>query len=363
MKTSSVFIPNYKTRLIIFYLSIVVTGVSLIFIAIYKAARDIEVINEIINVYSQHETMASNISRLGEDPEAFAHSSTTDKYHLFAVMNGEVLAGHLQPCGQTISRSLLEQTRISDMGGLIESDDCRFIWTMVPTSSHAGQLLVLHAYQYRGIASLFEVYSRRLFIPVLFVTWMTIWGAIILANLVNRLHQQKEAVKHMAMHDALTGLPNRSMFSIKLSELHSYSRREKLCFTLALVDLDKFKQVNDSFGHNFGDELLCQVAGRFKQVIRQYDIVARIGGDEFILLLPDARVEDSQVILNRIHEELTREYTILGQRVEIGASIGAVFYPVHADKKTELTYKADYAMYVAKEAGGGIVFYEPSMVA
>lgn len=361
--TSSTSVTDYKGRLIVFYVSIVIIGVTLIFTAVYKAARDLEVINDIDNIYNSHESIVSNLNFPDDSLISLAATWTTDKFQLFPVVNDEIIAGDPQACGKTINKAVLDETRISYLGGLIEAENCSFTWAMVPTSMPSGKLLILHDYQYRGISSFIDIYSRRLFIPALFVIWMTVWGGIILANLVNRLHQQKEEVKHMAMHDSLTGLPNRNMFSLKLSELHSYSERESLSYTLALIDLDRFKQVNDSLGHNAGDELLRQVAGRFKRVIRQYDIVARIGGDEFILLLPDAKIEESGVILERIYNELIREYSILGESVVIGASIGAVFYPEHKDKNTELTYKADCAMYVAKEAGGGIVFFEPSMVA
>ena len=354
--------PSYKARLLSFYVTIVVIGVILILKATYQASRDLELVHEIDNLYSLHESFASKLPARAFDSESASEESDAKSFWMIPVDADRIAESPVKPCGQALSLSLLEKTRINPKGGVIEDGSCRFTWAMATDHKNQNRHLLLHAYRYTRMESLLAVYSNRLVIPVMFVIWMTVWGSMILANLVNRLHKQSEAVRHMAMHDALTGLPNRNMFSVRLSELCSYSSREQLPFALALIDLDKFKQVNDNYGHQSGDELLRQVAGRFREAIREYDMVARLGGDEFILLLPDTRTEDSRVIIERIYTHLIGEYTISGQSVNIGASIGVAFYPEHGEKKAELSYKADCAMYVAKESGGGIKFYSPTMV-
>jgi diguanylate cyclase (GGDEF)-like protein len=164
--------------------------------------------------------------------------------------------------------------------------------------------------------------------------------------------EHAERVEYLAYHDGLTGLPNRSMFSKQLghsiSEAHRYERR----LAVAFLDLDRFKQINDTLGHEAGDQLLQQVAGRLKGCVRDSDTVARLGGDEFVVLLPELADEKyASIVAQKILAAAARPFTLMGQEFRVTASIGISTYPQDGLDEQTLTKNADIAMYQAKAEG------------
>jgi diguanylate cyclase (GGDEF)-like protein len=159
-------------------------------------------------------------------------------------------------------------------------------------------------------------------------------------------------VEHLATHDPLTNLPNRRGLYEELSELIYRSQRYKYSSAVIYVDLDGFKYVNDHFGHEAGDRLLTQVAANFKAIVRQTDSVARIGGDEFIVLITDIDGETSLITkIENLLNEASRPLEFNGHKISIGASVGIALYPDHGDDAETLLHHADQAMYQAKNQG------------
>ena len=159
-------------------------------------------------------------------------------------------------------------------------------------------------------------------------------------------------VEHLATHDPLTNLHNRRGLYEELSELIYRSQRYKYSSAVIYVDLDGFKHVNDHFGHEAGDRLLTQVATNFKAIVRQTDSVARIGGDEFIVLITDIDGETSLITkIESLLNEASRPLEFKGHKIAIGASIGIALYPEHGDDAETLLHHADQAMYQAKNQG------------
>jgi diguanylate cyclase (GGDEF)-like protein len=161
-----------------------------------------------------------------------------------------------------------------------------------------------------------------------------------------------ERVEYLAYHDGLTGLPNRSMFSKLLShsisEAHRYERR----LAVAFLDLDRFKQINDTLGHEAGDQLLKEVATRLTGCVRASDTVARLGGDEFVMLLPELVDEKyAAFVAQKILAAAAKPFTLMGQEFRVTASIGISTYPQDGLDEQTLTKNADIAMYQAKAEG------------
>lgn len=185
-------------------------------------------------------------------------------------------------------------------------------------------------------------------------------GLIIVQNEVRefRLERMIEDLLHaqveleQARHDVLTGLPNRAMFYELLTKHCSENLEQQKLLALMLIDLDKFKQVNDTLGHDAGDEILQQVSGRLQSCVGASSVVARLGGDEFTAILPEvSSPETAQNIGEKIVEELARPFTLAAGEAHIGASIGLTFFPKEADTPISLLKNADIAMYKAKESG------------
>ncbi|MEA5098736.1 MAG: diguanylate cyclase [Burkholderiaceae bacterium] len=166
---------------------------------------------------------------------------------------------------------------------------------------------------------------------------------------ISERKENEQRIQYLAHHDLLTGLPNRALFSDRLKQTVLTAKRYRANLALMFVDLDKFKPVNDHFGHNVGDLLLKGVAQRLQECVRESDTAARIGGDEFVVLLPGiGNEEDAQTVASKILESLGMPFHVDGNEVQISASIGFAIYPDHGDTDDLILKNADTAMYHAK---------------
>ncbi len=178
-----------------------------------------------------------------------------------------------------------------------------------------------------------------------------IGSVILFRDITERMETQRKLIK-LAQNDALTGLANRSMFWNLLGKSIANSKRHKTAFALLYIDLDRFKQVNDSLGHLAGDLLLTKASERIQACLREEDFVARLGGDEFSVIA--TYVDSPQVaaeLANRINRTLEQPFDIFDQEASIGASIGIALFPEHGEEIKSLTGNADVAMYAAKKKG------------
>lgn len=164
--------------------------------------------------------------------------------------------------------------------------------------------------------------------------------------------QSQQVIWHQANFDALTQLPNRNMFTDRLNQEIIKCKRNNEKFALLFIDLDHFKEVNDTLGHNAGDLLLVEVAERLRVILRESDTVARIGGDEFTALLCNINnLDDVEHIASKLIEAIEMPFYISGESIFISASIGITIFPEHSEKMEELLRFADQAMYLSKEEG------------
>jgi diguanylate cyclase (GGDEF)-like protein/PAS domain S-box-containing protein len=173
--------------------------------------------------------------------------------------------------------------------------------------------------------------------------------------------KMEESIRHLANHDALTGLPNRNLFEDRLRQSIRRARRHDYSFALLYMDLDDFKPINDNLGHRAGDMVLQEVARRLRQSIREPDTVARVGGDEFVIILDRInQAENAAQVAGKIIELLTRQpYHLPEKNFLLGASIGISLYPEHGKDMQSLMRCADIAMYTVKEKGkNSFAFYD-----
>ncbi|WP_207806969.1 diguanylate cyclase domain-containing protein [Parazoarcus communis] len=181
-----------------------------------------------------------------------------------------------------------------------------------------------------------------------------------LLGVTRNISERKQAeakMLHMARHDPLTGLPNRALLADRLQQAMAAARRDGQVLALMFIDLDKFKPINDSLGHAVGDVLLVEVARRVRNCVRESDTVARIGGDEFVVLL---RAVDSEsgalAVADKIRVALGQPVCVGEHRLGVSASIGVAMFPAHGEDDLALTQHADIAMYEAKARGGDAVY-------
>ena len=179
-------------------------------------------------------------------------------------------------------------------------------------------------------------------------------------RLLDRLRREVTAREHEALHDSLTGLANRNLFDRFLQNALA-ERSVSRVVAVMLMDLDGFKEINDTMGHHVGDCVLGEVASRLMNSISEHGIVARLGGDEFGFVLPDLpNVERVGDLGRAVLAQLDDPVTVDGMALELGASLGVSIAPEHGEDRSVLLRRADVAMYTAKTAGGGIEVYDPS---
>jgi diguanylate cyclase (GGDEF)-like protein len=206
-----------------------------------------------------------------------------------------------------------------------------------------------------------------------------LWAILVFAaplafarQMFQRTHSLQEATselevkqaenEYQALHDSLTGLPNRTMFQLRLSEAIERARDARGPMAVMLMDLDHFKEINDTLGHHFGDLMLREIGPRLAPALREDDLMARLGGDEFGVLLPD--LPDPRVaisIAERLLEAMGEPIEVEGLALEVAASVGIAIFPEDADDATTLLRRADMAMYAAKSSGSGHARYDDEL--
>ncbi len=179
-------------------------------------------------------------------------------------------------------------------------------------------------------------------------------GRVIIAQDVS----ERKIYQEQANRDPLTNLANRRAFQLEGAEMLERATREGFSVALLYLDLDRFKPVNDTYGHEIGDVLLQKVALRLKETLRATDLLARIGGDEFVLMLHSTEGNNLVEVCNRLLSDIKRPFYVSDYHLSVGVSIGIAFFPDHASDLDELLKRADQAMYEAKNAGIGFKFYE-----
>lgn len=201
----------------------------------------------------------------------------------------------------------------------------------------------------RNVSLIIAVTGAGLSLLMALLAWFMINGrarALLLAA------EMTEELRHMAQHDSLTGLPNRALFSDRVASQIAYAKRHGGRFAMIFLDLDKFKPVNDNYGHGVGDLLLQQVAKRLLDSIRASDTVGRIGGDEFVLLIGElAGPDDALALAEKIRQEVRQPYRVDGHELIVSCCLGIAIYPDDGADEITLAKRADAAMYRAKDGG------------
>lgn len=183
-----------------------------------------------------------------------------------------------------------------------------------------------------------------------------VMGAVVAFHDIIERKRTEARMQHLANFDILTDLPNRALLRDRMRQALASAHRNKNRVAVMFIDLDKFKPVNDTLGHDVGDQLLTQVAQRLRGCLRDSDTVARVGGDEFIVLLPKVDGEDdAMLVAAKILGTLNEPFVLAAHTVEISASIGVAVYPEHGAELEKLMKSADEAMYHAKESGGSTI--------
>ena len=270
------------------------------------------------------------------------------------------MAGNSSENIPNITKSLKEAYSDSDKHGLIDMDGIQYYWAVSQLPDKRFQLVMLEpaGTEETKIAATLK---WRLITSGFIILWIAVWISLLLSSKISKqLNEKNNQLKHLALHDGLTGLPNRTLLSDRLEQVLLQAQRTNKSFSLFLMDLDRFKEVNDTLGHQFGDDLLKRVSDRLLKSIRNKDSIARLGGDEFAILLPDTDLEGTRNCIDRIIQSMDAPFCINDVVTESKISIGVAIYPDHGDSIHTLMQYADVAMYQAKKSQSGYAIYDPT---
>ena len=271
-------------------------------------------------------------------------------------------AGHEQL--QTLRRSdaatltPLEQRLLRTSGDLLRLE------RPFRLSPNTPVIVVIRAWAALGPSERQAASDIRVTVGMLAAGLLVFWAALfrLVFGASRALTRQSKANAYLATHDTLTGLPNKSLLRDRVEQAISASRRSGNHVALILLDLDRFKEINDTLGHPYGDSLLKCMGPRLRERLREADTVARLGGDEFVVLLPDLRVpEDAVDVAHKLTAALHQHFVIDGTVVDVGCSMGIAITPEHGDGFDQLLQHSDIAMYVAKRDSLGVTVYAPEL--
>jgi len=187
--------------------------------------------------------------------------------------------------------------------------------------------------------------------PVATFHRLMVEACVQLCKIALRHEDHQQQIERLAYYDALTGLPNRALFGERAQMALQMAQRLDSPAALLLLDVDRFKTINDSLGHASGDAVLCALAGRMSRQLREVDTLARLGGDEFVLILPGCQANEAMSVAEKLHKALELPLQIASNELRVSASIGIAVFPVDGRRIDELLKNADIAMYEAKRAG------------
>jgi len=245
--------------------------------------------------------------------------------------------------------------------GRLEHQGQLYLWSLTALPTSPNQLLYMVRAE-QGAKSGLNRLASRLAVFGLLVIWVAVWVALILATMVSRrLEANTEALKFQANHDSLTGLPNRKLLHERLDKAVREAREGGRSVSLIMMDLDRFKEINDTLGHPVGDGLLQAIGQRMAGSLWGKDTIARLGGDEFALLLPLADSSHTTQVIEKVRNILSDPFVIDGITLEVEASLGVAVYPDDSSNVVELISHADVAMYLAKQSGAPVMRYDPAL--
>ena len=219
-----------------------------------------------------------------------------------------------------------------------------------------GMLIICFIFGYvlYGVTLFHSDYTPTLFIVALILLGGSVFVImVVLLSLHSIKHITKLAAKerHRALHDELTDLPNRTLLQDRIDHSIVMAKREKKTVSVLLMDLDRFKEINDALGHFYGDYVLQKIAIRLRRVLRKSDTLSRFGGDEFAVVLPGSNIQHAKKIAQKIANAIEKPFMIEGHRLTVGVSIGITMFPDHGNDSESLIQHADLAMYEAKRSG------------
>lgn len=360
---------NIHNRLHIAIISIALFTLLLFGSIAYYIAKDTEVLKETALLRTEIQEVANALSDQSIAPKTrgdnFRFFSRIHEPHTYVLVlrdqNGDIISDtDILPSSSQLSEelALIGPPKFVTRSGNITINDQDYPWAAAPLQQGNIELLMIHKPKTADVP-LIETIVLHLVIAGLIVIGIAVWAALILSSIISgRIQAHNSELQYRATHDDLTQLPNRSLLHQRTENALATAKLQNQTLALLIMDLDRFKEINDTLGHHVGDELLLQIGRRISDVLRDADTIARLGGDEFSLLLPNANIKNAIACVERISHALEQPFIINQKEIIAGFSIGIAMFPQHGKDLESLMKYADIAMYQAKKNSTGYSVYD-----
>jgi len=358
-----------RTRLLVSFVSIALVVLGLFGSVAYRVAIDSQTRSEtaLLQTYAEREA-ADLADKIGSDISAG---------HLEAIMrqraDQQVLGFITDVNGSIVANSELMRlfgddvdaypwtnfgSGEADAGRLVFGDET-YLWHAATIASLPYKFYLIHRVQAADLAPLTQL-GTRLLVTAGIIIWIAAWGALILSAMFTKgIERKNREIEHRSLHDALTELPNRIWLGPHMEQVLARAASKNTSVAVLVMDMDRFKEINDTLGHDCGDELLKLVVARMRNVVRKTDAIVRLGGDEFVIVMEGHSIEQAEGAAQRILDSTSSSFRLKQVNIDARMSIGIAMYPSHGEDGNLLIRRAEVAMYEAKQKNAGYATYTP----
>ena len=327
----------------------------------YDSSLEIRMQQEIKILENFAEYIAKDLSRHASSDEALQaylnHDNFLPKNYLLITKKDNKI---FSPFNQKPTIKNLPYKKIFEQqenNGFFNLSNNQFTWDRVKIKNYHA--ILFHQLPNDTFTKFFRSLGLPLIITGVLIMWLVFWATFLLNSMINKLKEKNISMQHMVLHDALTNLPNRFLLQDRIEQTIKNSRRNNTAFAIIVIDLNRFKDINDTLGHHFGDAVLIAVSDALQDNLRESDTAARLGGDEFAILVPDVNQSSLVTVIDHLKNAFHRDYELGDHKLYIDVSMGVAFYPEHGTDAAILSQRAEMAMYIAKQTGSTFSVYSP----
>lgn len=360
---------SLRTRLLLSFVSIALVVLGLFGSVAYRVAVDSQTRNEtaLLETFAEREA-AALAEKIGSDISA-AHLGAimqrrADQHVLGFItdVNGSIIANPdlTRLFGDDFDAYPWTKFRADEVdSGRLEYRGKTYLWHGATIASLPYRFYLIHGVRPADLAPLKQL-GTRLLVTAGIIIWIAAWGALILAAMFTKgIERKNREIEYRALHDALTELPNRVWLGRHMEEIFTQAAGKNAAVAVLVMDMDRFKEINDTLGHDCGDELLKLVVARMRNVVRKSDAIVRLGGDEFAVVMQGRGIEEAEGTARRILESTSNPFRLEQVNIDARMSIGIAMYPSHGEDGNLLIRRAEVAMYEAKQKNIGHAIYTP----
>ncbi len=357
-----------KTKLISISVFIALATLSLFSAVSYTSYKNLSTENQLTLLGDFNEYFVSTLNFTGIGPKLNSTdiNGVTDhnslNYYIAIFDNTNQIISDI---GNTnIKKKIINTLPFSVIGqkrtGSIDFHDETLLWVTTPITNTPYTLLHSQRALTTKLGAYFDSVGAALLLITVIVVWVGVWTAISIYNLIKKINEQKAVLSHKALHDDLTKLPNRESLIESINAVVNQKYPKAKSFALCVIDLNHFKEINDSLGHQCGDGLLTQVGARLTNILKSAKCIARLGGDEFAILFSHGKPSSSSQTAEKIIHALEPAFDLEGHSIYVGCTVGIAYFPQHASDARTLAQRAEMAMYQAKSTNKQFSIYDPA---